>query len=289
MIPPATTERSGEPLITIIVAVYNGRTTLQRCLDSIRTQGYARREVIVIDGGSSDGSVDILKANDEHIRYWESKPDKGIYDAWNKALAHASGEWICFLGADDYFWSVSTLEQAVARLADIPAECRVAYGQVALVNASDKVLAYVGQPWEKVRHRFTHLMALPHQAVMHHRSLFEIHGLFDDRFRIAGDYEFLLRELRQHDAYFMPRLVMVAMQEGGISSDPSHTLLSLREARMAHRKLLGGKSGWLWWAAYLRVLFRQCLWHILGERLTRYVLDVLRVSVGKPRIWTRRG
>lgn len=242
-----------------------------------------------MDGGSTDGSVDILRANEDLIQYWESKPDKGIYDAWNKAITHIHGEWICFLGADDCFWSESTLEQAVARLAEMPAECRVAYGQVALVNASGVVLTYVGQPWDKVRKRFRQLMALPHQAVMHHRSLFEIYGPFDDRFKIAGDYEFLLRELRDHDACFMPGLVMVAMQEGGISSDPSHSLLSLREARMAHHKLLGGKSEWLWWAAYFKVLFRQCLWHVLGERLTRYVLDVFRVSIGKPRIWTRKG
>jgi len=277
----------GKPFFSVVVAVYNGAETLQRCLDSIQAQGYPLKELIIMDGGSSDGTVDILKRNSEKIEYWESSPDKGIYDAWNKALPHIKGEWICFLGADDYFWSKDVLQEAATRLADVPADYRVAYGQVALVNSSDEVLAYAGEPWQKIRKAFFQLMALPHQGVLHHRSLFERHGDFDTQFRIAGDYELLLRELKSNEALFLPDLVIAGMQQGGISSDPSQSLRLLREIRMAHRKLLGGRSGWLWWAAYFRVMFRQILWRIMGENITRHVLDGLRMCVGKPRHWTR--
>ena len=91
------------PLISIIVAVYNGEKTLQRCIDSVFSQTYPHKELIIIDGGSTDGTVDILQTNNDKITYWKSEPDNGIYQAWNKALDHAKSDWICFLGSDDYF------------------------------------------------------------------------------------------------------------------------------------------------------------------------------------------
>jgi glycosyltransferase involved in cell wall biosynthesis len=104
------------PKITVIVAVFNGSATLRRCLKSICSQSYSNQELIVMDGGSSDDSVKIIQQNSHRIAYWESKPDRGIYHAWNKALSHATGEWICFLGSDDYFWQDDVLEKMVPAL-----------------------------------------------------------------------------------------------------------------------------------------------------------------------------
>ncbi|MGZ8195151.1 MAG: glycosyltransferase, partial [Methylosarcina sp.] len=81
------------PLISIVVAVYNGREVLQQCVDSIASQTYKNKELIVIDGGSKDGTVDLLMKNQDRIGYWLSEPDKGIYNAWNKALPKVRGEW----------------------------------------------------------------------------------------------------------------------------------------------------------------------------------------------------
>ena len=86
------------PLLTIIVAVFNGAKTLERCIDSVVQQTWPYKELIIMDGGSTDGTVDLLKRYDSKIKYWESRPDRGIYHAWNKALDHAEGEWICFIG-----------------------------------------------------------------------------------------------------------------------------------------------------------------------------------------------
>jgi glycosyltransferase involved in cell wall biosynthesis len=74
-------------------------------MESILRQDYPNIEHIVLDGGSSDGTVDVLRKYDDRIALWKSEPDRGIYDAWNKGLALARGEWICFLGADDEFLS----------------------------------------------------------------------------------------------------------------------------------------------------------------------------------------
>jgi hypothetical protein len=87
--------------ISIVVVTYNAAKTLQTCLDSVYMQSYPGIELIVIDGNSTDGTQEILKANSNRINYWKSEPDTGIYDAMNKALKQATGQWIYFLGADD--------------------------------------------------------------------------------------------------------------------------------------------------------------------------------------------
>ena len=274
------------PLISLIIAVYNGKATLQQCLDSVVQQTYGNIELIVIDGGSTDGTVDILIANAEHISYWVSEPDRGIYNAWNKALAQAHGEWICFLGADDFLWDAQVLERMAVQLLLVPADIHVAYGQIMLLNNDGVELYPVGQPWEEVKERFKQVMCVPHPAVMHRRSLFEQHGNFDESFRIAGDYELLLRELKTADAFFIPGIVLTAMRQGGVSTDPTNTLFSLREVRSAQRKNGLGWPGWIWRMAFARAYFRLVLWSFFGEKTARRMLDVGRRFMGLPAYWT---
>jgi len=87
--------------ISIIIVTYNAASTLQACLDSVYRQKYPALKIIIIDGNSTDGTVDIIKANINKIYYWKSEPDTGIYDAMNKALKQVTGQWVYFLGADD--------------------------------------------------------------------------------------------------------------------------------------------------------------------------------------------
>src|SRR5579875_2525303 len=117
--------RSAAPKITVIVAVLNGAQTLPRLMDSFTSQTYPFKEMIVLDGGSTDGSVEILHRRSEEIVYWETEPDRGLYHAWNKGLQRATGEWLCFLGADDRFWQEDVLERLVERLQAVPTEARV--------------------------------------------------------------------------------------------------------------------------------------------------------------------
>lgn len=154
-------------LISIIVAVFNGAKTLQQCIDSVAQQTYANRELIIIDGGSTDGTVDLLKANDEQIKYWVSEPDKGIYNAWNKGLSQAKGDWICFLGTDDYFWDAQVLERMAELLEKLPPDIRVAYSQIILLNNNGESLYPIGEPWEKIKNRFKQVMCIPHQGPRH--------------------------------------------------------------------------------------------------------------------------
>lgn len=275
------------PLITIIIAVFNGAKTLQQCIDSVAQQSYPNKELIIIDGGSKDGTVDLLKANSEKINYWVSEPDNGIYNAWNKGLAQANGDWICFLGADDFFWNTQVLEQMSEQLAKLTSDIRVAYGQIMLLNSDSKPLYLVGEPWVKVKESFKHKMSIPHQGVMHRDSLFDLHGKFDESFSIVGDYELLLRELKVGDAAFMPNVIVTGMRQGGISSNPKLSLVILREVRRAqimHGQILPSR---IWLLALMRVYIRMFLWMVLGESLTRKALDFGRRIMGLPVYWTK--
>ena len=219
------------PLISVVIAVYNGKATLQQCLDSVTQQTYAHIELILIDGGSLDGTLDLIHANAQRITYWISEPDRGIYNAWNKALAQAKGDWICFLGADDYLWDTQVLARMAEQLVLVPLDIRVAYAQIMLLGNDNAALYKVGEPWAIVKRGFRQSMCVPHPAVMHRRSLFLAVGCFDETFRIAGDYELLLRELKAKDAFFINGIVMTAMRQGGISSDPANTVRGLHEVR----------------------------------------------------------
>lgn len=275
------------PQITIIVASFNMASTLQRCLDSVAAQTYPHKEIVIIDGASTDATVEILKANDSGISYWESEPDRGIFHAWNKALDHASGEWICFLGADDYFWQDDVLEQMVPHLCEASAHgLRVAYGQVAVVTEEGDIHRVWGGPWEEARKPFRQDMFIPHQGVMHHRTLFDVHGLFDESFLTAGDYELLLRELKSRDAWFIPGTIVSGMQLGGISSVHSNAMLSVREAAKARRKNgIRGFAPHLLLRGYgdFRALVRLRLTKLIGARATNSLVAFYKVCTGKIR------
>ncbi len=275
------------PLLTVIVAVFNGAATLQQCIDSVSHQSYPNTELIIIDGDSRDGTVDLLQKNDQQISYWISEPDHGVYSAWNKGLAKAKGEWICFLGADDYFWNSQVLECVQVALERVPSDVRLAYGQVMLVSADGKSLYPTGEPWGNFKGRFLQGLCLPHQGVMHHRSLFDQNGKFDESFRIAADYELMLRELKTADAIFIPDIIIAAMRQGGLSSNPSNTIETMHEIRRAQKMHGLHFPSIFWLRAMVRVYLRLFLWHLIGESTTRKLLDFGRRIKGLPPYWTK--
>ncbi|NGZ08123.1 MAG: glycosyltransferase [Nitrospira sp. LK70] len=274
------------PSISVIVAVFNGKATLQGCIDSVARQTYLNKELIIIDGGSKDGTVELLKANNKHITYWVSEPDSGIYNAWNKGLAQARGEWICFLGADDYFWDVTVLEQMMVHLKMLPASIRVAYGKVLRIN-DDGQLHPIGESWEQVKVFFQQYMCIPHVGTMHRRTLFEQHGTFDESFRIAGDYELLLRELKTGDAAFISNIITTAQRLGGMSTDLGNKFRIYREVMYAlrmHGRRFPSKR-------LLKMMVKDCLqlllWEAIGDRMARKLLDLRRRFKGLPPYWKK--
>lgn len=275
------------PYISIVVAVYNGEATLERCLTSVFSQEFPGWELIVIDGGSKDGTVELLKRHSNRIAYWVSEPDRGIYHAWNKALKKVRGEWVVFLGADDFLYDSGVLAAMVGHLQHAAADFRIVYGKVVQVDDSGEPIRSLGEPWEKVRRRFTVLMMIPHPGTFHHQSLFAEHGDFCEQFAIAGDYEFLLRELPERPALFVADLTVTAMQVGGVSASPANNLRLLKES-MAARRMRGiGGLPLHYPLAMVKNYLRLAMASVLGDGNVRKLLDLWRRLTGRKPYWTK--
>lgn len=157
-----------DPLVTVITVTYNCGPRLEDTILSILNQSYSNIEYIVIDGGSHDGTLDILKRYDHAIDYWVSEPDKGIYDAMNKGIRLSSGEWLSFLNAKDTFCEPGTIE-SVAK-AFFQSNAKFVYSDVLLSNhESDAIHQY------KCDHQ---RLIINHQASIYRKSLHAEHGLY---------------------------------------------------------------------------------------------------------------
>ncbi|MDD3146551.1 MAG: glycosyltransferase family 2 protein [Candidatus Riflebacteria bacterium] len=274
--------------ITVVVAALNAKITLPRCLGSIWQQSFGNFELIVIDGSSADGTLDYLKSVTEKIDILISEPDTGVYNAWNKAIRLAKGEWICFVGADDEFASPLVLEKVASVLKTKVRGEKYVYGSINVVNRRGAILDKLGEPWEKVRENFKSIHCVPHTGSFHHRSLFEDGG-FDESFKIAADYEFLLRYLKNGEALFIDDLITVNMRVGGMSSRPENSFINLFENRRALQKhgLAGFFPSKIWIGRFLRVCLRVFLARVLDKTKQAKLLDLGRKLLGKPPYWEK--
>jgi glycosyltransferase involved in cell wall biosynthesis len=271
------------PLISIVIATRDAASTLPRCLASLRTQTFRDFEVIVMDGGSTDGTLEMLRRSADVVTEWHSAPDSGIYNAWNAALPVFRGEWLGFLGADDWLWDEGALARLAPQLRSALPLHRIVYSQVRQLDGHGRLIEQLGEPWERFKKRFRSYACLPHPGLMHHRSLFETHGGFDESFKRAADYEFLLRELATRDALFVPS-VTAGVGWGGLTTRPEQFLDGMREAERALR-MHGLRPPALLWAYW--TLLSQAyigLRRLIGERAARRLADLYRIaSLRKPR------
>lgn len=214
--------------ISVIIATYNASKTLERCLDALAPQKDLDVEVIVIDGGSTDGTLEIITHYKDTVDFVLSEPDRGIYDAWNKGVANAHGDWIAFVGADD------TLEpDALSNMLEFLGRndtTRVDYicAKNTYVGKDGVPLKVFGVPWRWEQFRRT--MQLAHVGSLHRRTLFvEVDG-FDINFRICGDYELLLRKKAHLNTLFIDGC-LARMAIGGTS----YSLAAVKEADLARK------------------------------------------------------
>ena len=237
------------PQISVIIAAFRAVDVLPRAIASVLSQKEIRCELIVIDGASADGTAELLHSFGEQITAWVSEPDFGIYDAWNKGLALAQGQWIAFLGADDVFMpgALSRYQSFV----DSHPELDYVSSRLRLMHQNDRS-QIIGQAWSWTI--FRHYMNVAHVGSLHHRRLFERHGGFDIAWKICGDYEFLLRPGAQLRAGFIDE-VLVEMAAGGISSSSTR---GIRETLRI--KLCLGSVGVI--QAWLDFLEAWCKWHV---------------------------
>ena len=164
------------PRVSIITVTYNAEPLLERTLQSVLAQRYADKEIVVVDGQSSDGTVAVIKRHAAAIQSWISEPDKGIYDAMNKGVRMATGDWILFMNAGDTFASDDVF-QCLFDAVD-PAQADVIYGDVVkggVVKAAPR------------QYRLYHRMLFCHQSVLTRRSCL-LDTPFDIRHRLSADF-----------------------------------------------------------------------------------------------------
>lgn len=218
------------PLVTVITVVLNGADHLEQTIRSVLDQSYGNIEYIIIDGGSTDATLDIVRKYEDRIDYWVSEPDRGIYDAMNKGIALACGELIGLLNADDYYVKEGVASAITEYLRHgMPG---IYFGHTYLIQ-DDLGLRY---PY-LARTNHWKGMGFFHPAMFSHRQVYHDIGKYDLTYRLAADYDFILRAL-DHDVGLFPiNAFIVNYRNTGLSA--SNLADSLNEIRRINRKHFG--------------------------------------------------
>lgn len=234
--------------ISIIIAVRNSHATIATALDSALAQDHPETELIVIDGASTDGTLAVLAAHRAQLAVLVSEPDRGIYDALNKGIARASGNVVGFLHADDLYADAHVLARIAAAFAD--PEVDAVYGDLVYVSQADT--GRVIRHWRAGGYRPARLRwgwMPPHPTLYLRRALYERHGGFDLQYRIAADYDLMLRVLSRLTGrvVYLPE-VLVRMRMGGISNRSLRHILrkSWEDYRALRANRMGGIAALAW-------------------------------------------
>lgn len=205
------------PLVSIIISTLNSEKYLEKALKSSISQSYLNKEIILIDGLSTDNTESIIKKYSQKIKYWKSESDTGIYNAWNKGLKVTSGEWICFLGSDDEWYSSNSLELLVKSI-NPKKNTNFVSGIIFIVNEYNDYISSMGKKWniKKIRNSIT----IGHPGSLHKKELFNKYGLFNESYKICGDYEFLIRNRKHINASFVNNYVVRMKNTGASNKKP---------------------------------------------------------------------
>ena len=192
------------PRVSVIIVTYNAAEYLQNCLDSIYSQQYPNIDIIIIDGKSTDGTIEILEKNTSKIHFWLSEKDNGIYDAMNKALKHITGQWVYFLGADD-----ELLPEFSTMIGELKDANGIYYGNVLKdgVKHSGLIAPY-----------YMAKGGIFHQAIIYPKSVFDEYS-YNTKYKIAADYAMNMKLYKDKRYKFIYIDIIIAKyNHTGISS-----------------------------------------------------------------------
>ena len=199
------------PLVSIIVPVYNARSTLAKTLISVINQQYPAKELLVIDGGSTDGSLDVINQFGAQIQFFISEPDSGVYEAINKGLENAKGSWILILGADDYLSEMDVLTNCFR---DTPQDCELILGDVINFGSEHSL---VPKTYHNAMSRTLYWKNTIHQqGVFYHRRIFD-NFRFNESYKVLADYDLHLMLLKNGVKWYSVDKVIAHCSAGGLS------------------------------------------------------------------------
>ena len=197
-----------KPLITVITVVFNGEKLLEETIQSVISQTYENVEYIIIDGGSTDGTLDIIKRNEDKIDYWISEKDKGIYDAMNKGIDVASGEIIGLINADDWY-EKDTINTVIKNYSG-DKNFDIFHGNLNYINKSEKIY----KPNFSHRKMLLQGMSLYHPTCFVKRSIYE-EEKFDTNYQLVADYKLIFSMMLKGKKFCYIDKVLANMRAGG--------------------------------------------------------------------------
>jgi len=222
---PLRGERGGLT-ISIITINLNNLDGLKKTVESVINQTYKNIEYIVIDGASTDGSAEYIEQMQEHFAYWISEPDKGIYNAMNKGIDHATGDYLLFLNSGDYLAADDVIEKFTSFN---PYE-DIVYGDIWL-EQKDESKTLKKMP-EKLDLISSLSFVITHQAIFHKKTLFDNNNRYDETYKIIADWVFYNREiLFNNKTYNKIKLIITYYNMDGLSSDSDYLQQILSEKK----------------------------------------------------------
>ena len=216
------------PKVSIITVVYNGIAHLEQTIKSVLGQSYKNIEYIIIDGGSTDGTLGLIEAYDDQVSYWVSGPDSGIYDAMNKGIAKATGEIVGLINADDWY-EPDAIKKVVEAFLQTKAD--VVHGNMLIVKEDGK--RFVKFAASDI-FRLSKGMLLNHPTVFAQRALYEAYGGFDTSYRIVADWELMMRWKSMGAKFAALDETLAGFRMGGVSS--THLKRSFEEKHDVRRR-----------------------------------------------------
>ncbi|BBB24031.1 glycosyl transferase, family 2 [Isorropodon fossajaponicum endosymbiont JTNG4] len=206
--------------LSIITVVWNNKTTIRDAIDSVLSQNYPNIEYIIIDGGSTDGTIEIIKQCQDKIAKFVSEPDKGIYDAMNKGIALATGDIIGILNSDDFYINKFVI-QKIIKAFEKKVDCVFADLVYVKPNNLEKVIRRYNSRYFSPD-KFAYGWMPAHPTFFARKEVYQKYGMFRTDLKIAADFDILVRFLYTHKIsyHYLPE-VIVKMRTGGVSTSLS--------------------------------------------------------------------
>jgi glycosyltransferase involved in cell wall biosynthesis len=227
------------PKVSVITINFNNRAGFEKTIRSVFSQSYSDFEFVVIDGGSTDGSVDVINANAGKITYWISEKDAGIYDALNKGIVNAKGDYLIFLNSGDCFNN----DNVVAKFCECSNKNnkKIIYANSNILNAdgTSKVVC----PPDQLDLNFWYANTLNHQAIFTHKDLFKNYGGFDCQYELAADFDFLFKMfLNETSEFFYFDYLVCDYDNTGLTSKGEFHKIIFKERKKILKKYVSLKN-----------------------------------------------
>lgn len=218
------------PLISIITVVFNSREYLAQTIESVIHQSYPNLEYIIIDGGSTDGTIEVIEQYQSHLSTWISESDRGIYDAMNKGIKLARGELIGILNSGDLY-APNALQTVAQLYREHQHEFAIFTGAMTRFDPSSKIEFVQQRQPDELHQRINLGMPINHPATFIAKAIYQEVGSFNPEFKIGGDYDFIYRAYHNPTVKFIfTDRVLALMSMGGVSEKLSSVWLRAKEA-----------------------------------------------------------